>query len=134
MKYSHLYLAATHLIREGRVGAFEAVYQFTDPEGRVHRNTRLAATIWTLRTEYGWDIQTVDVPGHLAEYVLRKVGTLPRGVTGPAKPAGPSEPPWQCEECGHRAMEAEARLGGFGWAWCPTEKRKTMHKRVIDPV
>ena len=73
-RYTNLWLAADELQRSGHVRAFDAVYRFTDPDGRVHRNTRLAATIHTLRHAYGWQIETTKEPGMLADYHLVMVG------------------------------------------------------------
>jgi hypothetical protein len=74
---TNLVMAANDLTRDRRIGAYEAVYELTCECGAPNRNTRLAATIWTLRNTYGWDIQTITKPKMLAEYVLVKAGRHP---------------------------------------------------------
>jgi len=81
--HSNLIIAATILRRDGTLGAYDAVYDLTCPiDGRVRRNTRLAATVHTLRHRYGWPIETIDRPGMLAEYRLTGPhGLMPEGGT-----------------------------------------------------
>jgi hypothetical protein len=63
-------LVKAELLRAGRIRALDAIYHLTEPGGRVHRITRLAATIHTLRHREGWEIVTRQEAGRLAEYEL----------------------------------------------------------------
>lgn len=78
------------LKREGRIEAFDAVYHLTDPEGKPHRITRLAAVIWHLRHVDGYDIETLNRPGMLATYVLRSPVPTAGRPPEPADRYGPT--------------------------------------------
>jgi len=103
-------LVRERLLADGRIEAFDAVYTLTDPDGKPHRITRLAAVIHTLRHREGWDIETVDEPGKLAVYILRGKGTPPvrvnplRAVKAeerlPLPPVQPVKPGPICPKCG----------------------------------
>ena len=82
-RHSNITIAALLLERDGHLGAFNAVYELRCPiDGRTRRNTRLAATIHTLRHRYGWPIDTVEEPGMLATYrMVGKPGAVPIGGT-----------------------------------------------------
>ncbi len=77
---TNIELAKAALLRDGKIEAYDAVYTLTDPDGRPHRNTRLATTIHTLRHRDGWDIETIQKPGQLATYILRSA-PAPRAKT-----------------------------------------------------
>jgi hypothetical protein len=141
-KHSHLAIAASLLVLHGRIGGYEAVYDLMCPECSVkRRNTRLAATIHSLRHTFDWRIETVDKPGMLAEYVLRERKPYPRLIwEGPLvspirglDPITPEEVPapeaWTCthiidpktkpRECGFRTTTPiERMLGGWVMAAC----------------
>jgi hypothetical protein len=77
-RHTRVGIAAATLMKEGAIEAFDAVYTERCPRcGTVKRNTRLAATIWTLRHTLGWDIDTDEKPGKLAVYRLVRHGTMP---------------------------------------------------------
>jgi hypothetical protein len=80
-EHTNLAIAARVLAESGVIGAYDAVYLARCPvDGATRRNTRLAATIHTLRHEYGWGITTRARPGLLAEYVVEHIGTMPEGA------------------------------------------------------
>jgi hypothetical protein len=77
-RHTRIGIAAAILVRVGVIEAFDAVYTERCPKcGTTKRNTRLAATIWTLRHTLGWDIDTEEKPGKLAVYRLVTAGTMP---------------------------------------------------------
>lgn len=139
-KHSHLVIAATLLVMHGRIGGYEAVYDLICPACHVkRRNTRLAATIHSLRHTFDWRIETVDRPGRLAEYVLHARKDYPRliwegPIVSPLKGLAPTtveEVPtpdaWTCtfwhagtkRECGLRTITpGEPMLGGWTQTAC----------------
>lgn len=139
-KHSHLQIAATLLVMHGRIGGYEAVYDLICPSCHVkRRNTRLAATIHSLRHTFDWRIETVDKPGLLAEYVLHERKDYPRIIwegplVSPLRGLAPTtveqvpEPDaWTCtfhdkvakRECGNRSVTPIApMLGGWVEAAC----------------
>lgn len=83
-RHTGIDLVRAELLRAGRIEAFDAVYHLTEPDGTPHRITRLAAVIHTLRHREGMNIETIDEPGKLAVYVLRRPSVSPR--RGPVCP------------------------------------------------
>lgn len=100
-------MVKAELLERGVISAKEAIYEFTEPDGRVHRITRLAAIIHTLRHRDGWDIQTKVAPGYLAVYVLHGLpdGSRPKPPNTPKETiVVPDELPvpekaWRCSAC-----------------------------------
>lgn len=112
--WSGIDLVKRKLEREGRIEAYDAVYSLTDPEGNPHRITRLAAVIHTLRHRDNWPIETVDEPGKLAVYVLRRTAPMtdptptldePAKRPGPNCPADRGQPDRCPEHCGCECHE-----------------------------
>lgn len=76
---SYARIAAAALSDDGYIRALDAVYQQKCICGEVRRNTRLAATIHTLRHKYGWTIETRIPEGRaLAIYDLIEEGEWPK--------------------------------------------------------
>jgi hypothetical protein len=70
-KHSNRAIAEHLLVENGRLGAHEATYSLACPwDGALRRNTRLAATVETLRKD-GWLIDTFIEPGEQATYIFR---------------------------------------------------------------
>lgn len=91
-RWTSIDLVREELRQKGFIAAKDAIYSMTDPDGGVHRITRLAAIIHTLRHRDGWLIDTLDKPGHLAVYVLRarpyQESPAGRTPTMPQEPTG----------------------------------------------
>lgn len=94
---------------QGRIATYDALYAMRDAADRPTSITRLAAIVCSLRAD-GWEIETVDAPGALAEYRLKGFG--------PAA-APKALPVWVCLNCGAKATgEPEPALGGMGYGPC----------------
>jgi len=77
---SVLAISAQHLLAEGSIETYDAVYRWHCPLcGMPRRTTRLADTMYALRHAYGWVIDTVRDNGQdmLARYVLVEAGDMP---------------------------------------------------------
>ena len=116
------------------------MYDLRCPEcGVAKRNTRLAATIHSLRHTFGWLIETRDKPGMLAEYRLQSRAQYPRIIGEealvspirlyPTVEDVPKADAWTCavpvkntdgtRECGSRNINPIGRLlGGWVTAQC----------------
>lgn len=95
---------------EGSISAWDCLYEGTYEDGGRFSITRLAATIWTLRHEAGWDITESAESGHLATYTYHGQVSTPAWARG-----------WECAAC-HSAPDSEPQelLGGMGFAICGT--------------
>ena len=107
------------LLSEGSISAWDCLYEGRYEDGGRFSITRLAAIIWTLRHEAGWDIDETAPQGGLAVYDVRRVGYGPEAprTSAPAVPAWAQG--WRCTTCGAPpAREPEPLLGGMGRAHC----------------
>lgn len=127
MTCAHTNVEVTEAIlkRDGSIRAFDAVYTLTCPfDGDVRRNTRLAATIHTLRHERGMTIETVQpaaVPGSrqrpLADYVLAPM-SAPGRLTANGHHDAAAEG-WACAKCGGRPRTVPVNaFGRYAHAAC----------------
>lgn len=99
MRQSQIQLVRRELTRHGRIAAYDAIYRLTDDDGTIHRITRLAAIIHTLRHTYGMRIRTDVQEGRLATYILESD---------------------ECPFCGEPVLTIDVLLGGWWRGRCPT--------------
>jgi len=98
------------LTTEGSISAYDCMYAGRYEDGAPFGITRLAAVIWTLRHEAGWDITEHAPAGQLATYVYRVEADVPAWARG-----------WECSSChGLPSSEPQELLGGMGFAICGT--------------
>lgn len=124
-------IAAELLCRDGHISVLEAIYDARCPiDGATKRNTRMAATIHTLRHVHGWGIRTVNSPGMLAHYVLVHQGRFP-GVewVNPISPLRDNAPTGRTPEPQPPCVSVPAKSEPNRWTieqvpapqvyWCP---------------
>lgn len=93
---------------EGRISAYDCLYNGEYKDGSRFSITRLAASIWSLRHESGLDITEHAPAGQLATYVYRGPAEVPAWARG-----------WECSSChGRPDSEPQELLGGMGIAIC----------------
>lgn len=133
---NNIEIAATALRKEGHISALTTIYNGRCECGEPKRNTRLAGTIWVLRHDYGWDIETEQKAGMLADYVLLMAGTPTKQEKARARlvvtrPTGNSKPATIADDvpkavvfyCPHCTLEVAALtdqrlLGGYRIGRC----------------
>jgi hypothetical protein len=140
---SHIIMAAHRLADEGILSAYDATYAWVCPDcGKPRRTTRVAVAIHSLRTLFGWDIDTEGGHGELASYRLVRKGIMPgtssisplrRTETAPEPgepkvkaPTMADVPPdesvrW-CPHCGTKVGKGNVErilVGGWADAICP---------------
>jgi hypothetical protein len=71
---THLWLTANELVTHGFVSAHDATYRGFPGSTR---DTRLAASIWTLVHEYGWVVRPFRRPKEQGTYFLVHAGEMP---------------------------------------------------------
>lgn len=112
---------------DGRIAAYDALYNAEYVNGGKFSITRLATIIWTLRHEQGWIIDETSLPGRLAEYRLVRVGSEKPRIPAPTTGAA-----WACQVCGGApAYEPSPLLGGMFRSKCASCREVRIFRALV---